>query len=137
MSKAPPFLRQPFQAPPELRKALDEIGSAKAVKTDAVLFKQGAPVKGVFLVRSGKIALSLTKGQKTKTFWVADAGSVLGLPAAVRNMPYSLTATAVEDTDVVFVSRTKAQRLLLSNPKLCFKAVQVLGAEVRSLRLQE
>ena len=136
MLKAPPFLRQPFQAPRELRKAVNEIGSPRVVPGDAVLFQQGTPPKGVFLVSSGKVALSLNK-RKAKNYWVADAGSLLGLPATVRNTPYSLTAKAIEETKVVFVSRAKLRRLLLSNPKLCFEAVRILGAEVRSIRLKE
>jgi CRP-like cAMP-binding protein len=137
MQKVPPFLRQPFQAPPDLQKAVNKIGSAKVIRTDAVLFKQGAPVKGVFLVESGKIALTLSKGRTKKTFWFADAGSLLGLPATVRNAPYSLTAMAIEDTNVVFVSRTKMRRLLLSNPTLCFEAVRILATEIRSLRFKQ
>ena len=127
---------RPFRAPRELQDAIAEIGKGKSVKTDAVLFKQGEPAKGLFLVESGKIVLSQGSGRRKKLFGIADAGSILGLPAVVRNQPYSLTATAVAESKLTFVSRTKAQRLLQSDPQLCFKAVQVLSNEVRALRLQ-
>ena len=128
---------QPFRAPRELQKAISEIGKEKSVRTDAVLFKQGDPAKGLFLVESGKVALSQGNGRRKRMFGIADAGSLLGLPAIVRNQPYSLTATAVENSKLTFVSRTKAQRLLQSDPHLCFRAVQVLSNEVRALRLKE
>jgi CRP-like cAMP-binding protein len=137
MDRKPALLRQPFQAPRELQAAVKEIGSAKTIKTDAIIFKQGDPPKGVFLIESGKIVLSLKKRGAKKAFWLADAGSLLGLPSTVRNVPYSLSAVATEDTKVVFVSRTKMQDLLLSNPELCFEAVQILAIEVRSLRLKK
>lgn len=135
MPKVSPLLQKPFQAPRALQQAIVEIGAEKVVKPEAVLFKQGDPVKGIFLIQSGKIALSLAKGRTKKAFWIAEAGSVLGLPATVRNQPYSLLARAIEETKVTFVSRAKMQRLLLSDPNLCFEAVRVLGAEVRSVRL--
>jgi CRP-like cAMP-binding protein len=128
-------MQKPFLAPAPLQKALGEIGSVKIFKPDAVLFKQGDPAKGVYLIQAGKVALTLAKGKTRKAFWIAETGSVLGLPSTVRNLPYSLMAKAIEDTTVIFVSRTKMQRLLLSDPNLCFKAVQILGAEVRSVRL--
>ena len=136
MPKVASILRQPFRAPRELQKALSEIAREKAVRTDAVLFKQGDPVKGVFLISSGKVALSLANGRAKKVFGIAEAGSLLGLPATVRNTPYSLTAKVVEDSKIAFISRTKVKRLLLSDSKLCLEAVQVLSSEVRSVRLQ-
>lgn len=132
-----PVLRQPFQAPRPLQRAITAIGREKIIRTDAVLFRQGDPVKGAFLIQSGKIALTLQHSRKNKKCWLADAGSLLGLPATVRKTNYSLTARAVEDTKVAFVSRTKLQRLLLSDPQLCFEAVRVLAAEIRSLRFRE
>ncbi len=130
------LLRQPFRAPRTLQDAIGKIGAPRAVKSDSVLFKQGDPVKGVFLVESGRIALTLRQGRKQKQCWIADAGSLLGLPATVRNRNYSLSAKAVEPSKVTFVSRTKMQRLLLSEPQLCLEAVRVLASELRSLRLQ-
>jgi CRP-like cAMP-binding protein len=130
------LLRQPFQAPRTVQQAIGRIGAAKSIKTDAVLFRQGDPVKGVFLIRSGKIALTLANGRKQKHCWIADAGSVLGLPATVRNKNYSLTAKAVEDSKLTFVSRTKMQRLLLSDAILCLETVRILASEVRSMRLK-
>lgn len=135
MSKDSSLLQKPFLAPSALQRALCEIGSEKSLKPEAVLFSQGDPAKGVYLIQSGKVALTLSKGKTRKAFWIAETGSVLGLPSTVRNQPYSLAAKALENTRVVFVSRTKMQRLLLSDPGLCFKAVQILGAELRSVRL--
>lgn len=131
------LLRQPFRAPRALQDAISKIGAQKSIKTEGVLFKQGDPVKGVFLIESGRVAVTLSHGRKRKQCWIADAGSLLGLPATVRNKNYSLTAKAVEDAKVAFVSRTKMQRLLLSDPQLCLEAVRVLASEVRSLRLKQ
>jgi CRP-like cAMP-binding protein len=135
MAKASPLLQKPFFAPPALRQALAKIGLAKSARTETMLFRQGDPPKGVYLLESGKVALTLTKGKTCKAFWIAEAGSVLGLPSTVRNQPYSLSAKVIEPAQMVFLSRTKFRRLLLANSELCFTAVQILGAELRSLRL--
>jgi CRP-like cAMP-binding protein len=134
MRKVAELIRQPFRASRELQKAIQNLGTEKALRTNAVLFKQGDPAKGVFLVASGKVALTANHGRSKKSFGIAEAGSLLGLPATVRNARYSLTAETVENTKVAFVPRTKVQRLLLSDSKLCLEAVQVLSNEIRALR---
>ena len=135
MARASSLLQKPFQAPASLRRALAGVGLPKAAKPEAVLFRQGDPPNGLYLIEAGKVALTLSKGKTCKAFWIAEAGSVLGLPSTVRNQPYSLTAKVIEPVRMIYVSRTKVRRLLLSDSELCFTAVQILGAEVRSVRL--
>ena len=93
---------QPFRPLARIAKGDRGHRQGKVPSHQAVLFKQGDPAKGLFLVEAGKIALSQGRGRSKRMFGIADAGSVLGLPAIVRNQPYSLTAIAVEDTELTF-----------------------------------
>jgi len=62
------------------------------------------------------------------------AGSLLGLPALMGNLPYSLTAVALAGAEVSFVTQDVFRRLMMSEPKLALMVVQVLAAEVHSAR---
>ncbi len=96
-----------------------------------VLFRRGDSVKGVYLVENGQVQLSVGGGGAT---WFAEAGSMLGLPATVRDTDYSLTAVAVEDTVVAFADKTVVRKLLAEDVLLCFHVVKILSGELQWLR---
>ncbi len=125
--------RQAFHAPEQLRRAIAAIGSRRIVHAGEELFRQGDPVRGVFLVNSGKVKLSLELQQGSL---LAEAGSVLGLPAAVRDSTYSLNATVVDDSELTYVAHQDMRKLLNSDSELCFQVVQILSGELQRLREQ-
>ncbi len=64
----------------------------------------------------------------------AQPGSLLGLPAVVGNVGYALSADASKGAKVSFVSREDFSSMMLTEPCLALKVVEVLAAEVRSGR---
>jgi CRP-like cAMP-binding protein len=64
----------------------------------------------------------------------AKPGSVLGLPGAVSNQPYTLSATARAGANISFVSNADLSALMHSDPALSLKMLEVLAAEVRAAR---
>lgn len=124
-----------FAASQELCSALRAIGTANTVKEGTVLFRQGEEVKGVYVVNSGKVRLSLTDtttGSVSDRF--AQGGSVLGLPATMAGNAYSLTAEVRSAAEVVFVPRERVLELLRVQPTLCFEVVEILAQEVAHMR---
>jgi CRP-like cAMP-binding protein len=55
------------------------------------------------------------------------SGSVLGLPSSFTGRPYTLTATAITEADVVHVAREDFLLLMLERPDLCREATEMLG----------
>jgi CRP-like cAMP-binding protein len=123
--------RPTFQAPEELSNIIRQIAAPKAVRAGEVLFRRGDPVQGVYLVESGQVQLSVGGGGAT---WIAEVGSMLGLPATVRDSDYSLTAVAIEDTAVAFADKALVRKVLAENVALCFHVVQILSGELQWLR---
>ena len=64
----------------------------------------------------------------------AAPGSLLGLPAVIGNLPYSLSATAKKRAVVSFIKREDFSRLMLTHPSISVGVLRVLAAEVRTAR---
>jgi CRP-like cAMP-binding protein len=62
-------------------------------------------------------------------------GSLLGLPAVISNIAYSLSATALPGAEVSFVPREDFSNLMLTEPGLAVLILKVLAAEVRTARI--
>jgi CRP-like cAMP-binding protein len=126
----------PFAASAQLRQALSACGQPQVTEPGTVLFQQGEAVRGIYVVNSGKIRLSLTDPDGLSApERIAQEGSVLGLPATMGGSPYTLTACVQERAQVVFVDRERALALLRQNPMLCFEVVEILAHEVSHMRL--
>ncbi len=123
----------PFGASEALCEALESAGKVESCEKGSVLFRQGDIAKGVYVVKGGKVRLSLIeKGAVSDR--IAAPGSVLGLPATMTGNSYSLTALVLEASQLVFVSRDEVLNLLRAQPALCFEVVEILAHEVGHMR---
>ncbi len=123
-----------LQVPEDLKLQLVAIGSPIRSARNAILFQRGDPVTGVFLITTGAAELRLDEKPTALPTQYAGPGSVLGLPAALSNMPYSLTAQVVEEAELVFIPRDKLMDLLRSQPQLCFRVMGILTEEITQTR---
>ncbi len=88
-------------------------------ESDGVLFRQDEPSVGVFILHDGTVTLSMMSPDGHSLFAVqAKPGSILGLPGAISNQPYTLSATARAGAQVSFVSNADLTALMHSDP-LC------------------
>lgn len=109
-----------------------------AVAKGKVLFQQGEVGRGVFLLREGKVRLSLhTGGRKEPPYRIARPGNILGLPATLSHAPYSLTARNLADCELGFAAAEDVIDLLSKRADLCFQAVEIMAHEVRKLRQKQ
>ena len=123
-----------FVAVSELVDALSE----HAVRIDCgegrTLFRQGDLPIGLFIVHSGHVIVSMHDAAgNILLHFAARPGSLLGLPAVVGNVPYSLSAEAAQDAQVSLVPQNDFT-ITLTKPGLAIKVLEVLAAEVRAAR---
>ena len=122
----------------DLWAALEGISTRVAVAKGKVLFQQGEAGRGVFLLREGKVRLSLhTAGRKEPPYRIARPGNILGLPATLSHAPYSLTARNLADCELGFARAEDVIDLLSKRADLCFQAVEIMAREVRKLRKKQ
>ncbi len=112
----------------DLRSCLLNVGKQVHFTPPHVLFHEDQGNSGVFLLLKGRARMSV-KGLP-KLDRVFSAGAILGLPSSFTGHPYSLTAEAVTELDVVHVGQEEFLQLMREHPELCRETTEILGREV-------
>jgi CRP/FNR family cyclic AMP-dependent transcriptional regulator len=102
------------------------------------IFAQGDIGRALFIVYSGKIALSRldAQGQKGDTLAEVAPGEFFGEMALLEEMPRTATAMAAEETKVFMLFKIKLDSLLFSYPKIGVVIATHL-ARILSARLRD
>jgi CRP/FNR family transcriptional regulator len=118
-----------------LVERLEAIGSPVTHHGGAVLFDQGQPGEGVYVVKSGTTRLTLLNTEGTP-MWsrVARPGAILGLPSTLSRGTYSLRATAVGDVELVFVPTLRLEELIRQDTSVGTALLRVVSEELSDLR---
>ena len=110
---------------------------AYEAKKGALIFKEGT--KGMFMcvVISGRVDI-LKEGQEReqKKVAVVRPGKSMGEMSLLDELPYSATATAQEDTQLLLLTRMNFMRLSEERPLLCNVVLRQI-ARLMSLRLRQ
>jgi CRP-like cAMP-binding protein len=120
---------------PELVAAFSRKAVAVTCTENEVLFQKGEPGTSVYLVRSGEVSLLLPIARTRGIGFRAKPGSLVGLPAAFGNEPYSMTAIAWEDSEIAVMSRERFCDLVASDHALSLDVLRILAAETRAARV--
>jgi CRP-like cAMP-binding protein len=124
-----------FLADHELIEALGPGSKPLDCHEDCILFMQGEEPAGVYVVQSGEAALVMRSDSGGVVMCVeAGPGSILGLPGAIANQPYSMTALARSGSRTKFTTSNELRELLAANPALYPPILKLLAAEVRGAR---
>ncbi len=124
-----------FAADQELIQALTKHSRPVPCQESCILFDQGELPSGVYILRSGEVAL-LMKAQSGRVVMCMNvgAGALLGLPGVIANQPYTLTAMVKKGSEVAFVTRQDFEQVIQAEPSLYPKVLEVLAGEVRIAR---
>jgi CRP-like cAMP-binding protein len=128
-----------FLADPKLIQLLEKtctVVDCNDCNADHVLFRQGDPPIGLYLIAKGgaEVSMNSEDGETILSVEVVP-GSLLGLPAVIGNQPYSLTARAHHGSWVGFIRKEEFNALVQTDAELMVKVLQVLANEVRSARI--
>lgn len=122
-----------FLASEDVCAELARLGKPREVQAREIIFCKGQPGRGVFLIKRGRVALSAGE-DPTRITRIAEAGSLLGLPATVTGRYYSLTAETVAETRLIRVGTAEFRHFLRTHPTLCYSVVRTLAEEIAALR---
>lgn len=99
-----------------------------------VLFAEGEPARGVFILRTGRATSSISSSEgRLVTLRIAQAGDVLGLNSVLRNAPYNTTVKTIESCRTEFIPRKDLIDLMERNPSTAQAIAQLLSREVAEL----
>jgi len=117
--------------PAESLKAFDEIRSLASYRRNTVLFAEGRPVRGIYILCDGRAKLSICSDTgKRLTLRIAGPGEVLGMGAALSNTPYEITAELLDNSQVVFIRRKELVKFLREHADICLQIVHMLSQEL-------
>lgn len=128
---------------PEGVKAFEAIKFTTAYPSGAMLFVEGEPARGVYLLCRGRVKLSTTSREgKTLILRIINPGEPMGLHAAVSGTLFQATAETLEPCQVNFIKREDFMRFLSDHSEASIHASMQLSAnyqiaceQVRSLGL--
>jgi CRP/FNR family transcriptional regulator len=119
--------------PPVVAEALEQEGLTTSYPTGAVLFAEGQAPRGVFIVRKGRVKLSICSSDgRTLILRIADPGCVLGVAAVVSGRQYEATAETQEPSEISFLRNTDLLRLMRLHGEFALWVTQHISQDYAS-----
>lgn len=110
---------------------LERISCTIAYAAGAIVFQEGAPARGVYIVRRGQATLSLSsRSGKRLVLRSARPGDIVGLSACFLGKPHAASLEGRGPCTLSFIPKHAFLRLMRSENELCFHAARHLSAEV-------
>lgn len=124
-----------FLAAPEIAKKLERLATPISCQNEQILFGQNDANAGLYLVRSGKVTLSLRAlaGEELAAIEVAP-GSLLGLSVFTEGQSFLLTATAHAGAELFHLTREQFVSVMQNDTQLALRILEVLALGVRSVQ---
>lgn len=108
----------------------DNIGVMMSHARGAKLFSEGDSARNVFVVCFGQVKISSTsRDGKTMILKIAGPGDVMGLSAVLANVPYEVTAEAIEPVQVKTIRKQEFVDFLAKHGIASMHAAQSLSSE--------
>ncbi len=116
---------------PDALRGFEEIKEQSVLGKGALLFAEGRPARGVYLLCEGRAKLSIcSESGKRLMLRVAGPGEILGLDATLSGEAYEVTAELLDAAQVVFVNRKGLLKFLRDNPSICMEVVRRLSDDL-------
>ena len=99
--------------------ALASASRAIFIPAGQVLFRRGTPSTGFYVVRKGRMQLSVSNSEGVvRVLEIISPGGAFGHAVMFVHAPYLVDATALMDTDLVFVPATAVDKILDEDPAM-------------------
>jgi len=134
-----PFIKERLfcNLPQPAVEALDAISSSATYPKGAVLFVEGQPPRGVFIICSGRVKLLAgSKGGGALILRIANPGEIVGLPGTISGKPYGVTAEALEPIQANFIPREVFLQFLREHNEVTLRVAEMLAAIYHSTYLE-
>ena len=100
----------------------------------AVLFAEGQPGDGVYLLRTGRAKVSISSAAgKTVILRVAQPGALLGVSSVVKDVPHEITVETIERCRIDFISRSDFMKALAKTDPALVGVADTLGNELSEM----
>lgn len=119
--------------PPQALRQLTAMHSPHDFSSGTVLFQEGEPADGIFLLCGGAVKLSVGSSHgDTLLLRSAGPGEILGLSATLTGQGHEVTAETTIPSRLVFIQRKVFLRYLQEHSDICMQVVQSLSNDVHA-----
>lgn len=109
------------------------IHSAHEYPSGAVLFQEGEPADGIFLLYRGTVKLSVGSSHGDSLLLrSAGPGEILGLSATLTGQDHEVTAETTTPSQLAFIRRKDFLRYLREHSEVCLRVVESLSNDVHA-----
>src|ERR1035438_8083627 len=116
--------------PPVVAETLEQEGVTTTYPTGAVLFAEGQVPRGIFVVRRGRVKLSICGSDgRTLILRMVEAGCPLGVASVVSGSKYEATAETQEPSEISFLRQCDLLRLMRAHGELTLWVTQQISAD--------
>jgi CRP/FNR family transcriptional regulator, cyclic AMP receptor protein len=99
-----------------------------------LIFSEGDPCPGLFVIESGNVRLFKTSsGGREQVLAIEKSGNSIAELPVFDGGRYPASAAAVEQAQLLFVSKQDFHSLCLTHPKVALKVLRVVGIRLRRL----
>jgi CRP/FNR family transcriptional regulator len=100
----------------------------------SVLFEEGEPARGVYILRTGRASVSVSSSEgRVVILHLAQAGDVLGLNAVLRNGAYETTVKTLAPCRISFITRAELMDLIENSDGAAMAVIKILSRELTEL----
>lgn len=119
--------------PPVVADALEQEAVTTTYPTGAVLFAEGQAARGVFIVRRGRVKLSIYGSDgRTLILRIVEAGDPLGVAAVVSGRQYEASAETQEPSEISFLRHSDLLRLMRLHGEIALWVTQHISQDYAS-----
>ncbi|MGB2604488.1 MAG: Crp/Fnr family transcriptional regulator [Candidatus Sulfotelmatobacter sp.] len=133
IQKAAPADKTFCDLPPTVAHTLEQEAITTTYPTGAVLFAEGQAPRGVFIVRRGRVKLSICGSDgRTLILRMVEPGCPLGVAAVVSGRQYEATAETQEPSEISFLRQCDLLRLMRLHGELALWVTEHISADYAS-----
>jgi CRP/FNR family transcriptional regulator len=98
------------------------------------VFAEGEPCVGLYVVQQGSLRIFTSSPDgREQVLSIDGAGSSVAEVPVFDGGNYPASAIAVEDSELIFVSKQDFQAMCLAHPRVALKVLRVVGGRLRRL----
>ncbi|HVI07658.1 MAG TPA: Crp/Fnr family transcriptional regulator [Candidatus Binatia bacterium] len=119
--------------PPAAIEAIEQSALTTSYPTGAVLFAEAQAPKGIFIVRRGRVKLSVCGSDgRTLILRMAEPGDLLGAASVISGREYEATAETQEPSEISFIRQSDLLRLMRQHGEVALWITQHVSADYNS-----
>ena len=113
---------------------LGDHSSVKHFGANELIFSEGDPCQGLFIVQSGAVKIfKMAPNGREQVLGVERSGNSVAELPVFDGGNYPASTIAVEDSDLLFVRKEDFRALCLEHPEVALKVLRVVGRRLRGL----